>query len=50
MWFKANYRLRINLEKSELIRVGWVCNIDELAMELGCRVGSVVLHFSLLGW
>ncbi|RVW55079.1 hypothetical protein CK203_067115 [Vitis vinifera] len=33
--------LRINLEKSELILVGRVENIDDLAMEFGCRVGSL---------
>ncbi|RVW77229.1 putative mitochondrial protein [Vitis vinifera] len=34
--------LRINLEKSELIPVGRVENIDDLAWDFGCRVGSLL--------
>ena len=34
MWFEVVQGLRINLEKSELIPVGSVENIDDLAMEL----------------
>ncbi|RVW89121.1 hypothetical protein CK203_040202 [Vitis vinifera] len=33
--------LRINLEKSELIPVGRVENIDDLALKFDCRVGSL---------
>ena len=33
MWFEAVSRLRINLEKSELIPVGRVENIDDLALD-----------------
>ncbi|RVX09597.1 hypothetical protein CK203_012464 [Vitis vinifera] len=33
--------LRINLEKSKLIPMGRVENFDDLAMEFGCRVGSL---------
>ena len=33
--------LRINFEKSELILVGRVQNIDDLPMEFGSRVGSL---------
>ncbi|RVW96406.1 putative ribonuclease H protein [Vitis vinifera] len=33
--------LRINLAKSEIIPVGEVEEIEELAVELGCRVGSL---------
>ena len=33
--------LRINLEKSELIPVGRVKNIDDLALDFGCRLGSL---------
>ena len=33
--------LKINLEKSELIPVGRVSNIDSLVDELGCKVGSL---------
>ncbi|KAL6350687.1 hypothetical protein AAG906_028144 [Vitis piasezkii] len=35
--------LRINLEKSELIPVGRVHDIEDLALELGCRVGGLLL-------
>ncbi|KAL6327231.1 hypothetical protein AAG906_015270 [Vitis piasezkii] len=41
MWFEAVSGLRINLEKSELIPVGRVENIDDLALKFGCRVGSL---------
>ncbi|RVW28234.1 hypothetical protein CK203_083667 [Vitis vinifera] len=41
MWFEVVSRLRINLEKSELIPVGRVDNIDDLAWDFGCRVGSL---------
>ena len=47
MWFKACSGLRINLEKSELIPVGRVHNIKDLALELGCNVGG--LPFCYLG-
>ena len=40
MWFEAMSGLRINLEKSELIPVGRVENIDDLALDFGCRVCS----------
>ena len=41
MWFEVVLGLRINLEKSELIPVGSVVNIDNLAMDFDCRVGSL---------
>ena len=41
MWFEALSGLKINLEKSELIPVGRVSNVDSLADELGCKVGSL---------
>ena len=41
MWFKVVSGLRINLEKSELIPVGRVENMDDLAWDFGCRVGSL---------
>ncbi|RVW91011.1 hypothetical protein CK203_044203 [Vitis vinifera] len=40
-WFEAASGLRINLTKSEVISVGEVEDIDELEVELGCRVGSL---------
>ena len=47
LWFEAASGLRINLAKSEIISVGEVEEIQELAVELGCRVGS--LPFQYLG-
>ena len=41
MWFEAISGLRINLEKSELIPVGCVENVEDLAAKLGCKVGSL---------
>ena len=37
LWFEASSRLKINLDKSELIPVGGVNNLDALAAELGCQ-------------
>ena len=42
IWFEAVSGLRINLEKSELIPVGRVENIDDIALDFGCRVGSLL--------
>ena len=41
MWFEAMLGLRINLDKSELILVGSVENVEKLAAALGCKVGSL---------
>ena len=38
-WFEVASSLRINLDKSEIIPVGEVEEVEELAVELGCRVG-----------
>ena len=40
MWFEALSSLKINLNKSEIIPIGTVDNVEELASELGCKVGS----------
>ena len=40
-WFEAASELKINLAKSEVIPVGEVQRIEELAVELGCRVGKL---------
>ncbi|RVW74602.1 hypothetical protein CK203_050923 [Vitis vinifera] len=37
--------LRINLEKSELIPVGRVHNIEDLALKLGCKVGGLPSNY-----
>ncbi|KAJ9682243.1 hypothetical protein PVL29_018228 [Vitis rotundifolia] len=41
MWFEVISGLRINLKKSELIPVGRVENMDDLAWDFGCRVGNL---------
>ena len=41
MWFKAISRLRINLNKSEIIPVGRITDVDALALELGCKEGAL---------
>ena len=41
MWFEALSGLRINLNKSEIIPVGSVENVQDLAFELGCGIGSL---------
>ena len=40
-WFEASSGLRINLAKRVLIPVGEVEEIEEMTVELGCRVGSL---------
>ena len=42
MWFEVVSGLRINLKKSELIPLGRVENIDDLALDFGCRVGGLL--------
>ena len=41
MWFEAMSGLKINLNKSEIIPIGPMANVEELALELGCKVGSL---------
>ena len=41
MWFEAISGLKLNLDKSELIPVRRVENVDDLACELGCKVGCL---------
>ena len=47
MCFEAISGLQVNLDKSELIPVCNVENVEELAFELGCKVGN--LTFTYLG-
>ena len=44
-WFEATFGLRINLAKSELIPVGEVEDIEEMVVELGCRVGDFLVKY-----
>ena len=39
LWFEAISGLKINLDKSSILTVGDVVNLDVLAYELGCRIG-----------
>ena len=48
MWFEAISGLRINLDKNELIAVGRVENLDDLALEFGCKVGVLPLTWVFL--
>ena len=41
LWFEAISRLNINLEKSFIMSVGIVEDLDSLAIELGCRMGNL---------
>ena len=41
LWFEVISGLRINLDKSEIIPVGRVENLEVLAFELGCKVGKL---------
>ena len=40
-WFEALSGLKINLKKSSIMLVGAVENVDQLAFELGCKVGAL---------
>ena len=41
LWFEAISGLKINLEKTLILLVGNVENLDELASELGCRTRAL---------
>ena len=41
LWFEAISSQRINLEKSLILPIGNVENLEDLPMELGCRVGEL---------
>lgn len=43
IWFEAIFGLRINLEKSEILPMGRVENLELLALKLGCKVGVLPL-------
>ena len=40
LWFEAIFGLKINMEKSSILSVGIVENLEYLAFELGCRKGN----------
>ena len=41
MWIEAILGLRINLNKSEIIPVGIIADIDALSSKLDCKVRSL---------
>lgn len=41
IWFETILGLKINLEKSKLIIVRLVVDVDDLARVLGCKVGTL---------
>ncbi|RVW70590.1 hypothetical protein CK203_060652 [Vitis vinifera] len=43
-------RLKINLDKSEILWVGRVENIEDLTLELGCKVGALPSSYLGLPW
>ena len=44
MWFEAMSGLKINLNKSKIIPIRPVANMEKLASELGCKIGSPFLR------
>ena len=44
-WFEALLGLKINMEKSSLLPVGRVEDVDRLAFELGCNIGSLPTEY-----
>ena len=50
MWLEVILGLRINLEKSELILMKKVENLDDLIVGLGCKVGSLPSSYLGLLW
>ena len=44
-WFKALSGLRMNLDKSSLLPMRRVENVEGLALELGCQIGSLIIKY-----
>ena len=45
MWFEAMLGLRVNLDKSELILVGRMENVEELALEFDCKFSTLLSSY-----
>ena len=45
MWFEAISSLRINLDKSEILLVGRVDNVEDLALELSSKIGVLPSYY-----
>ena len=41
LWFEAISGLKINLDNSSILSIGDVENLEGLAAELGCRIGTL---------
>ena len=50
MWFEAMSGLRVNLDKKELILVGRVENVEELAREFGCKFSTHSSSYLVFLW
>ena len=44
-WLKASSNLKVNLNKSELISIGEIPRVEELAFMLGCGVGKLLVTY-----
>ena len=45
MWIEVMQWLRINLKKGDIILVGPIANVEELATKLGCGVSSLLTSY-----
>ena len=41
MWFEAMLKLKVNLDKSEIISMGRVENVEDLTLKFGCKVSTL---------
>ena len=41
MWFESMLGLMVNLDKSELISMGRVENVEELTLEFSCKLSAL---------
>ena len=44
-WFEALFGLRINLDTSSLLPMGRVENMKGIALDLGCKIGSLPTEY-----
>ena len=45
IWFEAILGLKINLEKSKLIPVGLINDVEDLARALECKLGTLLTSY-----
>ena len=50
IWFETMSSLKVNLDKSELVAVGAVHNIELLVAVLGCKQGSLPMKYLVILW